>query len=81
MILSSLKVFSNIAKKTQPGLIVKRKNSPCIDICQFSGKNGWCKGCGRTREEARKWRSMKPFAKTAILRDLTRRIAIITGEN
>ena len=40
---------------------MKRKNSPCIDVCQFSGKNGWCKGCGRTREEARKWRSMKPL--------------------
>ncbi len=60
---------------------MKRKNSPCIDVCQFSGKNGWCKGCGRTREEARKWRSMKPFAKTAVLRDLSRRIAIIKREN
>ena len=59
---------------------MKRKNSPCIDICQFSGKNGWCRGCGRTRDEARRWKSLKPFAKTAILKDLTRRIATIKRE-
>ena len=58
---------------------MKRKNSPCIDICQFSGKNG----CVRLRsdaEEARKWKSIKPFAKSAILKDLTRRIVIIKRE-
>ena len=59
---------------------MKRNDSPCIDICQFSGKNGSCRGCGRTRDEARKWKSMKPFAKTALLKDLTRRIAIIKHE-
>ena len=59
---------------------MKRKNSPCIDICQFSGKNGWCRGCGRTRDEARKWKSIKPFAKTAIPENLARRIAIIDPE-
>ena len=59
---------------------MKPKNSPGIDICQFSGKNGWCRGCGRTRDEARKWKSIKPFAKTAILKDLARRIAIIKRE-
>ena len=59
---------------------MKRNDSPCIDICQFSGKNGWCRGCGGTRDEARKWKSMKPFAKTALLKDFTRRIAIIKHE-
>ena len=59
---------------------MKRKNSPCIDICQFSRKTGWCRGCGRTRDEARRWKSIKPFAKTAILKDLARRIAIIERE-
>ena len=59
---------------------MKRKNSPCIDICQFAGKNGQCRGCGRTRDEARKWKSIKPFAKIAILNDLARRIAIIKHE-
>ena len=44
---------------------MKRNGSPCIDICHFSRKSGWCKGCGRTREEAKKWRSIKPFAKNA----------------
>ncbi|WP_084932199.1 DUF1289 domain-containing protein [Pantoea rwandensis] len=30
--------------------------SPCIDQCGFTGKNGWCEGCGRTRKEAQDWR-------------------------
>ena len=59
---------------------MKRKGSPCKDICQFSQKSVWCKGCGRTREEAKKWRSMKPFAKKALLKDLTRRMTIIKSE-
>tara|TARA_B100001287_G_scaffold233850_1_gene205395 strand:- start:439 stop:624 length:186 start_codon:yes stop_codon:yes gene_type:complete len=59
---------------------MKRNGSPCIDICHFSRKSGWCKGCGRTREEAKKWRSMKPFAKNALLKDLTRRMTIIKSE-
>ena len=59
---------------------MKRNDSPCIDICHFFGKSGWCKGCGRTRDEAKKWRSMKPFAKNALLKDLARRMAIIKNE-
>ncbi|MDC3108157.1 DUF1289 domain-containing protein [Paracoccaceae bacterium] len=59
---------------------MKRNSSPCIDICRFSGKSGWCKGCGRTREEAIKWRSMKPFAKKAVIKDLARRMTIIKSE-
>ena len=59
---------------------MKRSGSPCIDICHFSQKSGWCKGCGRTREEAKKWRSMKPFTKNALLKDLTRRMTIIKSE-
>ncbi|MDC3086987.1 DUF1289 domain-containing protein [Paracoccaceae bacterium] len=49
-------------------------------MCQFCNKDRWCRGCGRTRDEARRWKSTKPFAKTAILKDLTRRIAIIKRE-
>ena len=38
---------------------MKSKKSPCIDICKFMGKNGWCLGCGRTKIEARKAISKK----------------------
>ena len=44
----------------------KRNKSPCIDICEFVQPNGWCVGCGRTRDECQKWKSMKPYAKVAL---------------
>jgi len=37
---------------------MKRQKSPCIDICEFSGPKGWCIGCGRTRGECRKWKTL-----------------------
>ena len=33
---------------------MKKAKSPCIDVCKFIGPNGWCLGCGRTRDETRK---------------------------
>ena len=39
---------------------MKKQKSPCIDICKFIGPNGWCLGCARTRDEARKWKKLKP---------------------
>ena len=56
---------------------MKRNYTPCIDICQFSGKNNWCIGCGRTREESQKWRSMKPYAKNLLLKELKKRMCQI----
>ena len=40
---------------------MKKAKSPCIDVCKFIGPNGWCLGCGRTRNETRKWKSLKPY--------------------
>ena len=40
---------------------MKKQKSPCIDICKFIGPNGWCLGCARTRDEARKWKKLKPY--------------------
>ena len=53
---------------------MKRSKSPCIDICDFSGTKGWCLGCGRTREESNKWKSMKPYARHAIEKQLKIRV-------
>jgi len=47
--------------------------SPCIDICDFRGPKGWCLGCARTREECRKWKAMKPYAQTLLIKELGRR--------
>ena len=59
---------------------MKRNNSPCVDVCKFSGKNGWCLGCGRTRVECKKWKSMKPYAKILLFKDLKIRLSQINSE-
>lgn len=47
---------------------------PCISVCQFDGRTGWCAGCGRTVSEIRAWRKMQPHARGKIERDLDRRV-------
>ena len=59
---------------------MKRNKSPCIDVCQFLGKNSWCIGSGRTLDECKKWKNMKPFATMRLLRDLAKRMIILNGE-
>ncbi|MGE0774254.1 MAG: DUF1289 domain-containing protein [Sphingomonadaceae bacterium] len=49
--------------------------SPCIDICVFDGRTGWCKGCGRTKDEIRAWKKSQPHQKRRIESDLQRRLA------
>ena len=56
---------------------MKSKKSPCIDICKFTGKNGWCLGCGRTKIEARKWKKLKPYDIKTLEKQLQKRLLII----
>ena len=56
---------------------MKSKKSPCIDICKFNGKNGWCLGCGRTKIEARKWKNLKPYDIKTLEKQLQKRLLII----
>jgi len=51
--------------------------SPCIDLCVFDGKTGWCEGCGRSREEARTWRKLTPYRQKAVARALAGRMMIL----
>jgi predicted Fe-S protein YdhL (DUF1289 family) len=30
--------------------------SPCINVCRFDGRTGWCVACARTLDECREWR-------------------------
>ena len=59
------------------GLRMKRHKSPCISICEFSGPNGWCLGCGRTRRECQKWKKMKPYERNILDKKLIKRMAEI----
>ncbi|WP_247869945.1 DUF1289 domain-containing protein [Methylophaga sp. SB9B] len=49
--------------------------SPCIDICEFVGPNGWCTGCGRTREECQQWKKLKPYSKNLLQNSLKKRMS------
>lgn len=58
----------------------KAEQSPCTDLCDYSGPKGWCLGCGRTRQETRDWKALKPYGRTALLKELQRRMARIRAE-
>ncbi|OYW44969.1 MAG: DUF1289 domain-containing protein [Novosphingobium sp. 12-63-9] len=47
---------------------------PCIAVCRFDRRTGWCAGCGRSVPEIRSWRKMQPQARGAVERDLPRRM-------
>ncbi|WP_321878631.1 DUF1289 domain-containing protein [Paraburkholderia bannensis] len=51
--------------------------SPCIELCAFDGKTGFCTGCLRTREEARGWKKMTDHRRHQILNEKARRMAKI----
>lgn len=40
-------------------------SSPCKHACGF--RNGCCKNCYRTQEEARAWRTMSPAEKEEVM--------------
>ena len=59
---------------------MKSKKSPCIDICKFNGKNGWCLDCGLTKIEARKLKNLKLYdIKTLEKQPQKRLLIIISG--
>tara|TARA_Y100000296_G_C5016680_1_gene177766 strand:+ start:382 stop:570 length:189 start_codon:yes stop_codon:yes gene_type:complete len=53
---------------------MKKKKSPCISICKFSGPNQWCIGCGLTLKEYKKWKGLKPFDRTKLENELKQRL-------
>ena len=60
---------------------MKKQKSPCIDICKFTGPNGWCLGCARTRDEARKWRKLKPYDINIMQKILKKRMGSINNSS
>ena len=58
---------------------MKRNDSPCINLCKFSGKKEWCLGCGRTRQECREWKVMKTYKRILLNKKLLRRMLQISN--
>jgi predicted Fe-S protein YdhL (DUF1289 family) len=59
---------------------MKKRKSPCIDQCDFSGIKGWCLGCGRTKKECQNWKAMSPYNVNILQKDLTKRMIQIKAE-
>ena len=53
---------------------MKSNQSPCIHVCDFSGPNGWCKGCGRTKKECFDWKKMSIYNKKKLKKKLDKRL-------
>ncbi|MFZ6849065.1 DUF1289 domain-containing protein [Undibacterium sp. RuRC25W] len=47
--------------------------SPCIEVCKFDGKSGWCVACLRTLAECREWSKMKDHRRHQILHERSTR--------
>lgn len=58
-----------------------KKDNPCVSVCEFDGRTGWCLGCGRTIPEIREWRKLTPYRRTALLRELPRRVKQARTDN
>lgn len=56
---------------------MKKADDPCVSICEFDGRTGYCRGCGRTLPEVRAWAKTTPFRRQALRRELARRVAKI----
>lgn len=53
---------------------IMKKDDPCIGVCRWDGRTGWCVGCGRTVPEIKGWRKLSPYRRSALLRELPRRV-------
>jgi uncharacterized protein len=60
---------------------IMRKDDPCISVCEFDGRTGWCLGCGRTIPEIREWRKLTPYRRTMLTRELPRRVAQVGAKD
>ena len=52
-----------------------RMKSPCISVCRFDGRTGWCVACGRTLPECREWKKAPRPRLLAISKALPARLA------
>ena len=47
--------------------------SPCVELCRFDRKTGFCTGCLRTLEDAREWKKMGDHRRRQIINERARR--------
>ena len=59
---------------------IMTKDDPCIGVCRWDARTGWCLGCSRTVPEIKPWRKTTPYRRTALLRELSRRVEQVAGQ-
>ena len=47
--------------------------SPCVSLCNFDGRTGFCTGCLRTLDEARSWKKLTDHKRHQIINERSRR--------
>ena len=52
----------------------KRKKSPCIDVCDFSGTKGWCLGCGPNQGGSPQLEDSQALQAKRLEKELSRRM-------
>ncbi len=52
--------------------------SPCIKVCQYDAKTGWCLGCGMTKADRRAWKH-QAARREGIRAELPARLATLAG--
>lgn len=55
--------------------------SPCTNLRLFDGRTGWCRGCGRTKVEARRWKNASPGDPRELSSELPQRLRKLQSRN
>ncbi len=55
--------------------MMRKYESPCIQICSLEIASGHCYGCGRNREEIGRWHEMPDEERNEITLELPNRLA------
>ena len=60
--------------------MIQKILSPCISICEITAKNGFCKGCFRTKIEIENWTRYDYQQQCDLLVKLRKRKFLNTGK-
>jgi predicted Fe-S protein YdhL (DUF1289 family) len=51
----------------------KKAKSPCVDLCKIDKGTGWCRGCRRSKDEIKAWKTLSKKARRRVLEALPAR--------
>ena len=57
----------------------KKAKNPCVSVCKMDKQTGWCRGCWRTRDEIKGWKTLSKKERRRVLAALESRKTAGTG--